>query len=93
MTLELSYESDNKNFHKEISFPYEMTSPMFDEIVRQLTAAAMRVHQTIEGVTTAENINSTTLNRPEVFEAKGLAIPTEEEVAAPKKKHEGKNHD
>lgn len=93
MTLELSYESDNKNFHKEISFPYEMNSNMFDEIVRQLTAAAMRVHQTSDGVTTVENMNSTKPNQPEVFEAKGLATPTEEEVVAPKKKHEGKKHD
>lgn len=93
MTLELSYESDNKNFHKEIPFPYEMNSHMFDDIVRQLIAVSMRVHQTGEGITNSETINDTTLNHSEVFKAKGLAIPVEEEVVAPKKKNEGKNHD
>ena len=93
MTLELSYESNDKAFHKEISFPYEMTSRMFDEIVRQLTAVAVRVHQVGEGITTSDINNNPTPNRPEVFEAKGLATPAEEAVVESKKKNKGKSHD
>ena len=91
MTLELSYESNDKAFHKEISFPYEMTSRMFDEIVRQLTAVAVRVHQVGEGITTSDIVNKPTLNRPDVpvFQV----TPAEEAVVESKKKNKGKNHD
>lgn len=91
MTLELSYESDDKNFHKEISFPYEMTSYMFDEIVRQLTSVAMRVHQTREGVTNSDTINNPTLNCPDVPVSQ--VTPVKEEVVESKNKNKGKNHD
>lgn len=91
MTLELSYESNDKAFHKEISFPYEMTSRMFDEIVRQLTAVAVRVHQVGEGITTSDTINNPTLNRPDVPVSQ--VTPAEEAVVESKKKNKGKNHD
>ncbi len=91
MTLELSYESNDKAFHKEISFPYEMTSRMFDEIVRQLTAVAVRVHQVGEGITTSDIINNPTLNRPDVPVSQ--VTPAEEAVVESKKKNKGKNHD
>ena len=94
MTLELSYESDNKNFHKEISFPYEMNSNMFDEIVRQLTAVAMRVHQTGEGVTNSDTINKFTLTPTETPKTKEEAASGEETITETKKKaKEGKRHD
>ena len=91
MTLELSYESNDKAFHKEISFPYEMTSRMFDEIVRQLTAVAVRVHQVGEGITSSDTINNPTPNRPDVpvFQV----TPAEEAVVESKKKNKGKAHD
>ena len=91
MILELSYESNDKTFHKEISFPYEMTSRMFDEIVRQLTSVAMRVHQTGEGMTNSDTINNPTLNCPDVPVSQ--VTPVKEEVVESKKKKEGKDHD